>query len=116
MVNAFFNSIPYGGRGDLRVCIFYVNFPSHLNILLRLLDSAVVLLEGGGEEDLARLQEIGKDTKEDALNLTSSLFLKSLPPSVTREELHTLCSKFPGYLRYTQCLTPFHPFGHILHS
>ena len=103
-------------RGEGEIFHFFCNFPSYLNIPLRLLDSAVVLLEGGGEEDLSRLQENGKDTKEDALNLTSSLFLKALPPSVTRAELHTLCSKFPGYLRYTQCLAPFHRFGHLLHS
>ena len=54
--------------------------------LEELLDKVVVRLEGGTGE-------------EEDLHKTSSIFLKCLPASITREEVEAVCSKFPGFLR-----------------
>ena len=56
------------------------------------LDQVVAKLEGGGGENQSK-------EEEEELHKTSSIFLKSLPANITREELEEICKKFPGFLR-----------------
>ena len=55
------------------------------------LDQVVAKLEGGRGEN--------QSEEEEELHKTSSIFLKSLPANITREELEEICKKFPGFLR-----------------
>lgn len=56
------------------------------------LDQVVAKLENRGEEDK-------QSDEEESQHKTSSIFLKSLPANITREELEEICKKFPGFLR-----------------
>ena len=77
--------------------------------LLRLLNTVVIKLEGGGEQhlkildmDSAALAAKEEENDQEAvkeLHLTSSVFLPLLSPQVTHSELEEVCRKFPGYLR-----------------
>ncbi|CAD6194737.1 unnamed protein product [Caenorhabditis auriculariae] len=51
-------------------------------------------LEEGAIED-----ENDKHSSKVSIHKTSSVFLRNIPPSVTFEELETLCKKSPGFLR-----------------
>ncbi|XP_013887883.1 serrate RNA effector molecule homolog [Austrofundulus limnaeus] len=58
--------------------------------------------EDGDDE---RHQERAKDREEEApprprpLHLTTSLFIRSIPPEVSKEEIIALCRRYPGFLR-----------------
>ena len=60
------------------------------------MDKMVIFLEGGSEEDINAF-ETKAGTQE--LHRTSSLFVKSLEPAITKAELEEVCSKFPGFQR-----------------
>uniref|UniRef100_A0A8D3B7G4 Serrate RNA effector molecule-like n=1 Tax=Scophthalmus maximus TaxID=52904 RepID=A0A8D3B7G4_SCOMX len=59
------------------------------------------------EEDRAdeRRKERGKEREKEApakprpLHLTTSLFIRSIPPEVSKEEITALCRRYPGFLR-----------------
>jgi len=68
--------------------------------LVQLMDKVVVLLEGGTEEDYEEI--LSKEGSEDCpkqLHRTNSIFLSSLHPSITRAQLTSLASRYPGFLR-----------------
>jgi len=86
--------------------------------LIKLLDRAVILFEGGTQTDLELLDDVepeksknetDAEVKEKELNLdnpdqkclhkTTSVFLKSLPANITSSELETVCKRYPGFLR-----------------
>ena len=77
----------------------------HEEELVRLLDTVVIKLEGGSEEDLKILS--GYEGTEDKvveeatqqLHLTRSLFLRSVDPTVSVSELESVCQNYPSYLR-----------------
>uniref|UniRef100_A0A3P8V0S2 Serrate, RNA effector molecule n=1 Tax=Cynoglossus semilaevis TaxID=244447 RepID=A0A3P8V0S2_CYNSE len=52
-----------------------------------------------------RRKERGKDREKDVpakprpLHLTTSLFIRSIPPEVSKEEITALCRRYPGFLR-----------------
>ena len=57
-------------------------------------------LEAFLDQVVAKLEHREEDKdSEDGLHKTSSIFLKCLPASITREEVEAVCSKFPGFLR-----------------
>ena len=62
-----------------------------------LLDCFVLRLEGGSEEEVARLRN--NETLEEELHRTSSIHFKSLHPGVKRDEVEAVCKKYPGFLR-----------------
>ncbi|KAF6720282.1 Serrate RNA effector molecule-like protein A [Oryzias melastigma] len=55
------------------------------------------------EEDRERRKERAKETeappKPRPLHLTTSLFIRSIPPEVSKEEITALCRRYPGFLR-----------------
>ena len=69
----------------------------HEEELVRLLDTVVIKLESGSEEDLKIL--VGDEGTEDKLveeatqqlHLTRSLFLRSVDPAVSVSELESVC-------------------------
>jgi len=69
--------------------------------LIELMDTVVVLLEGGSEEDVADMLANDNNNEEPKkqLHKTSSIFLSNLHPSITKQEIESLAGKFPGYLR-----------------
>jgi len=69
--------------------------------LIELMDTVVVLLEGGSEEDIADMlaNENNNEETKKQLHKTSSIFLSNLHPSITKQEIESLAGKFPGYLR-----------------
>jgi hypothetical protein len=69
--------------------------------LVELMDTVVLLLEGGSEEDIADMLANDNNNEESKkqLHKTSSIFLSNLHPSITRQEIESLATKFPGYLR-----------------
>lgn len=58
--------------------------------------------EDGGDE---RRKERGKEREKEApakprpLHLTTSLFIRSIPPEVSKDEITALCRRYPGFLR-----------------
>ena len=71
--------------------------------LVKLLNTVVIKLEGGGEDDL-KILDMDSDTstatgKDRELHLTSSIFLPLLSPAVTHSELEAVSQNYPGYLR-----------------
>ena len=57
-------------------------------------------LEAFLDQVVAKLEHREEDKdSEDGLHKTSSIFLKTLPANITREELEEICKKFPGFLR-----------------
>ena len=75
---------------------------SNENNLVRALNTAVILIEGGGEEDLKVLSQSEEEIAENGLkelHKTTSLFLKNMHQKVTFAELEEVCKKFPGYKR-----------------
>ncbi|XP_036967054.1 serrate RNA effector molecule homolog [Acanthopagrus latus] len=52
-----------------------------------------------------RRKERGKEREKEApakprpLHLTTSLFIRSIPPEVSKEEITALCRRYPGFLR-----------------
>ena len=67
--------------------------------LVRLLDSVVVCLEGGGEEELGHVVNATPEAEWSSLHKTTSIHLRTVPAAVTRLELEELARKFPGFLR-----------------
>ncbi|XP_067436492.1 serrate RNA effector molecule homolog [Thunnus thynnus] len=59
--------------------------------------------EEDGEDE--RRKERGKEREKEApvkprpLHLTTSLFIRSIPPEVSKEEITALCRRYPGFLR-----------------
>ncbi|XP_041821514.1 serrate RNA effector molecule homolog [Chelmon rostratus] len=59
--------------------------------------------EEDGEDE--RRKERGKDREKEApakprpLHLTTSLFIRSIPPEVSKDEITALCRRYPGFLR-----------------
>ncbi|XP_072232227.1 serrate RNA effector molecule homolog isoform X2 [Leuresthes tenuis] len=59
--------------------------------------------EEDGQDE--RRKERGKEREEEApprprpLHLTTSLFIRSIPPEVSKEEITALCRRYPGFLR-----------------
>jgi hypothetical protein len=62
-----------------------------------LLDCFVLRLEGGSDEDLLNLK-LGIDLEQE-LHKTTSIHIRSIHPHVKREELESVCKKYPGFLR-----------------
>jgi len=62
-----------------------------------LLDCFVLGLEGGSEENIAKLSKNEKLDVEQ--HKTASIHLRSIHPAVKREEIESVCRKYPGYLR-----------------
>ena len=57
-------------------------------------------LEAFLDQVVAKLEHREEDKEgDDGLHKTSSIFLKTLPANITREELEEICKKFPGFLR-----------------
>ena len=72
----------------------------HEDKLVELMDKAVILLEGGSEQDFEMLsskENVSEGCKQ--LHKTTSVFLNNLHPSIKRSELETAANKFPGFLR-----------------
>lgn len=72
--------------------------------LVKFLDSVVILLEGGTYEDIKNLdnEQNNNEQSEPAVGIkhkTSSLFIKSLPALLTREDLLEVARRYPGFLR-----------------
>lgn len=67
--------------------------------LIRLLDSIVVCLEGGDEEDLAHVARGTADSEWACLHKTASIHLRSVPAAATKAELEALGRHYPGFLR-----------------
>ena len=86
--------------------------------LMKILDQAVILFEGGSKEDLENLSNFESESAKDetvadsqakekdlenadskCLHKTTSVFLKSLPANITSSELETVCKRYPGFLR-----------------
>lgn len=76
---------------------------SHQDKLIELMDTVVILLEGGTEQDIADMlaNENNNEENKKQLHKTTSIFLSNLHPSITKQEIETLASKFPGYMRLT---------------
>ncbi|KAJ8008647.1 hypothetical protein DPEC_G00107040 [Dallia pectoralis] len=58
--------------------------------------------EEGGEHHKDRQKERGREQappRPRALHLTTSLFMRSLTPSISKEEITALCRRYPGFLR-----------------
>uniref|UniRef100_A0A667ZEN7 Serrate, RNA effector molecule n=1 Tax=Myripristis murdjan TaxID=586833 RepID=A0A667ZEN7_9TELE len=65
--------------------------------------------EEAGKKDsdkVKRRKERGKEREKEAvpakprpLHLTTSLFIRSIPPEVSKEEITALCRRYPGFLR-----------------
>ena len=53
-----------------------------------------LLLQGGDEQE-----EGDKSPKPRALHKTSSIFLRNLPPTVTKQEVEAMCRRYEGFLR-----------------
>ncbi|KAK5618384.1 hypothetical protein CRENBAI_019214 [Crenichthys baileyi] len=57
------------------------------------------------DPDDERRKERGKEREKEAppkprpLHLTTSLFIRSIPPEVSNEEITALCRRYPGFLR-----------------
>ena len=70
--------------------------------LVRALNKAVILMEGGGEQDLKVLDQSEEEIAETGLkelHKTTSLFLKVVHQKVTLAELEEVCKKFTGFKR-----------------
>lgn len=69
--------------------------------LVELMDTVVILLEGGSEEDIADMiaNDNNNEEPKKQLNKTTSIFLSNLHPSITKLEIEALAAKFPGYMR-----------------
>uniref|UniRef100_A0A3Q3GWH4 Serrate RNA effector molecule homolog n=1 Tax=Labrus bergylta TaxID=56723 RepID=A0A3Q3GWH4_9LABR len=58
-----------------------------------------------GKRRKERGKERGKEREKEApakprpLHLTTSLFIRSIPPEVSKEEITNLCRRYPGFLR-----------------
>ncbi|XP_010866589.1 serrate RNA effector molecule homolog isoform X1 [Esox lucius] len=58
--------------------------------------------EEGGERRKERQKERGREQappRPRPLHLTTSLFMRSLAPSISKEEITALCRRYPGFLR-----------------
>uniref|UniRef100_A0AAY5L9J6 Serrate, RNA effector molecule n=1 Tax=Esox lucius TaxID=8010 RepID=A0AAY5L9J6_ESOLU len=58
--------------------------------------------EKGGERRKERQKERGREQappRPRPLHLTTSLFMRSLAPSISKEEITALCRRYPGFLR-----------------
>ncbi|CAG9540891.1 unnamed protein product [Cercopithifilaria johnstoni] len=53
----------------------------------------------GNEESVKNEEEMGRQKKKMLLHKTSSIFLRSVAPNITMEEIETACKRFPGFLR-----------------
>ncbi|XP_028998780.1 serrate RNA effector molecule homolog [Betta splendens] len=57
------------------------------------------------DEENERHKERGKEREKEApvkprpLHLTTSLFIRSIPPEVSKDEITALCRRYPGFLR-----------------
>jgi len=66
--------------------------------IVKLLDSVVILLEGGNYEDMKNL-DLELNNNDLIKHKSSSLFIKNLHPSITRADLLDLVQKYPGFQR-----------------
>jgi RNA recognition motif-containing protein len=66
--------------------------------VIKMLDSLVILLEGGNYEDIKNLDS-EMNNNDSVKHKSSSLFVKNLHQSITQNDLEGLVSKFPGYQR-----------------
>lgn len=55
--------------------------------------------ERDSERRKERVKKEAGPAKPRPLHLTTSLFIRSIPPEVSKEELTNLCRKYPGFLR-----------------
>jgi len=62
-----------------------------------LLDCFVLRLEGGTLDEADKL--VAGDSLDEELHKTTSIHLRTIHPAVKREELESVCRKFPGFLR-----------------
>jgi len=69
--------------------------------LVELMDTVVILLEEGSEEDIADMiaNDNNNEEPKKQLHKTSSIFLSNLHPSINKQEIESLAKKFPGYMR-----------------
>ncbi|CAH1777308.1 unnamed protein product [Owenia fusiformis] len=51
------------------------------------------------EEDEKEEGEEGSDGAPRALHRTSSIFLRNLAPSITKQEVEAMCKRYPGFMR-----------------
>ena len=86
-------------KGLLNNLDLHINNEEHL---VKAINTAVILIEGGDEEDLQVLDQSEDDIAEKGLkelHKTTSLFLKNVHQNVTMAELEEVCKKYPGYRR-----------------
>ncbi|KAG7497185.1 serrate RNA effector molecule-like [Solea senegalensis] len=55
--------------------------------------------EDDGEDERGKEREKEAPAKPRPLHLTTSLFIRSIPPEVSKEEITALCRRYPGFLR-----------------
>ncbi|KAF2880946.1 hypothetical protein ILUMI_25227 [Ignelater luminosus] len=83
---------------------------SRTNDLLKLLDTVVIKLEGGGDEDVVALeqeyaelekkeQKIAEETVEKRNGSETATVNKEDAPTITRQEVEAMCSRYDGFLR-----------------
>jgi len=66
--------------------------------IVKLLDSVVILLEGGNYEDIKDL-DLEQNNNNNVKHKASSIFIKNIHPTVTRENVLEVVNKYPGFLR-----------------
>jgi len=66
--------------------------------IVKLLDSVVILLEGGSYEDLKNLDN-EENNNDHVKHKSSSIFIRNLHPTIKREDLCGLVEKYPGFQR-----------------
>ena len=74
----------------------------HESQIIDLMDIFVLKLEDASQEVIDKWRQSSEtDKMGETLGTprTSSIFLKTLHPSVTKSELERVCGKYPGFLR-----------------
>lgn len=81
-------------RGFMKELRLHSDCSSQISTLL---DCFVLSLEGGTPDEVERLRS--GEQLDDELHKTTSIHLRTIHPAVKREELESVCHKYPGYLR-----------------
>ncbi|CAJ0582258.1 unnamed protein product, partial [Mesorhabditis spiculigera] len=92
--------------------------PTNARNVVRLLNAAAVLVNGGDDEKLERVMkmeitdaavqdvlndglelpaESDKESEPSLLEWYAGIFIRCIPPSMTDNELHEVCQRYPGY-------------------
>ena len=75
---------------------------THEPKIVELMDTFVLKLEDAPQADIDKwIQNTEDERVKETLKTprTSSIFLKTVHPSVTKSELERVCKKYPGFLR-----------------